>query len=115
MKKIISAAVIWAALLAVPFVILNYKRTEVPQNSQVPQIVEPVKPTEPEEKPAEIVPTQPVTPVPSSTFMKGYWDGWHGIWLGPIRWILSDDYRQGHMLGSHDRSHHIERYTPDQR
>jgi len=52
--------------------------------------------------------TQPATP--SATFMTGYWDGGHGKWLGPIRWTLSDDYRQGHMLGSYDRKNRIDRY-----
>lgn len=111
MKKIISAAVIWVFLLAVPFVIVSCRKNEIPQNSQVSQIPQtqeqPVSPPRPQPK--------PVNPIPSSSFMKGYWDGWHGMWLGPIRWTLSDDYRQGHMLGSYDRKHNIERYTPDQR
>lgn len=53
-----------------------------------------------------------VTPsaIPSKTFMSGYWDGWHGIWLGPIHWTISDDYRQGHMLGSYDKKNGINRY-----
>lgn len=54
----------------------------------------------------------PVTQVkPSTTFLSGYRDGWNGKWLGPIRWTLSDDYRQGHMLGSYDKKNGNERYS----
>lgn len=49
---------------------------------------------------------------PSISFMNGYWDGWHGKWLGPIRWTLSDEYRQGHMLGSYDRKKGIDDRYP---
>jgi hypothetical protein len=30
--------------------------------------------------------------------------------LGPINWTFSDDYRQGHMLGSYDRKNGNNRY-----
>jgi hypothetical protein len=56
-------------------------------------------------KPKPIPPT-----TPSASFMTGYWDGWHGKWLGPVRWTASNDYRQGHMLGSYDRKNNITRY-----
>lgn len=46
----------------------------------------------------------------SKKFMNGYKDGWQGVRLGPIGWTLSDDYRQGHMLGSYDQKQGIDRY-----
>mgnify|MGYP001005789299 CR=1 FL=1 len=63
------------------------------------------------------VATPPVVPPnkPSTTFMKGYWDGYNGTWLAPIRWTFVDDYRQGWSLGSHDRKNGIKRYNPEVR
>lgn len=54
----------------------------------------------------------PTPPPPSESFMKGYWDGYNGTWLGPIRWLVKDDYRQGWNLGNKDRINNIQRYTP---
>lgn len=111
MKNILSTTLIWFVLLLVPLVVLPlaYKRNATPLPT-IPEITQPIV-----ESVEPINATKPVAPIPSSTFMKGYWDGWHRIWLGPIRWTISDDYRQGHMLGAYDRKHNIERYTPDQR
>ena len=47
---------------------------------------------------------------PSDDFLKGYNDGWKGKWLGPIRWTMSEDYRQGHMLGAYDQKKQKARY-----
>ena len=67
-------------------------------------------------RPIIVQPISPLPPVqqnmPSFSFMSGYWDGWHGKWLGPIRWTLNDEYRQGHMLGTYDRKKGIHRYSP---
>jgi len=113
-------AVLMLAILATPIVVLSIigimrVKPEVHQPiNEVPVEVKPVQPATPSETPvapvtpATGVPTQPVSP--TATFMSGYWDGWHGKWLGPIRWTLSDDYRQGHMLGSYDRRNGIDRY-----
>lgn len=62
------------------------------------------------EPPREIMPGPPAPACPSSQFMTGYWDGYSGKWLSPFRWTFSDDYRNGHEVGSYDREHHIERY-----
>ena len=69
---------------------------------------EPVKPVSPKEN-------TPVSPRPSSAFMKGYWDGYHGTWLAPIRWTLTDEYRQGWSQGNSDRRQGIKRYPPETR
>ena len=49
-------------------------------------------------------------PTESEKFLNGYRDGWNKKWLGPINWTFSDDYRQGHMLGSYDRKNGNDRY-----
>jgi len=82
----------------------EFPMAEIETTPTTPSEAQPATPN----SPATGVPTQPV--IPSATFMTGYWDGWHGKWLGPIRWTLSDDYRQGHMLGSYDRRNGIDRY-----
>lgn len=47
---------------------------------------------------------------PSQIFLSGYYDGWRGKAVGPIRWIVNEDYRQGHMLGVYDRKKGVDRY-----
>lgn len=88
--------------------------TQIVDQQPAPQqiIVTPATPQPAAPQPA--APTgQPVPPAaPSSSFMTGYWDGWHGVWLGPVRWVVSDDYRQGHMLGVYDRRHGISNRYP---
>lgn len=49
----------------------------------------------------------------SKQFMRGYWDGYKGKWLGPIKWTLSKEYRQGHLLGSSDKKNKIERFKKE--
>jgi hypothetical protein len=82
--------------------------------SQEKIFTEPVKPVTPEQP---STPTTPPTPPvrPSTTFMRGYWDGYNGTWLGPVRWLASDDYRQGWSLGNSDRKKGIKRYPPEMR
>lgn len=111
-------AVLMLAILATPIVVLGIisimrvtPEARQPINEVPMTEVKPVQPATPSVTPvapATGVPTQSVGP--TATFMSGYWDGWHGKWLGPIRWTLSDDYRQGHMLGSYDRRNGINRY-----
>ena len=116
MRKTI--AVIALAILATPLVILGIvvaMRTqpearqpiaEFPMADAKPSVPQEVKPVTPEAG----VPIPP--PSPSTAYMNGYWDGWHGKWLGPIRWTLSDEYRQGHMMGTYDRKHGINNRFP---
>tara|TARA_Y100000034_G_scaffold38278_1_gene46982 strand:- start:5008 stop:5328 length:321 start_codon:yes stop_codon:yes gene_type:complete len=59
-----------------------------------------------EAPPVEVEPVQPVVPqkpLPSHNFRKGYWDGYTGVWLGPVSWTLSPDYRHGWAIGNKDR------------
>lgn len=65
-----------------------------------------------EQKPAP-QPTLPPPAKPSQSYMNGYWDGYHGKWLGPFRWTFDDDYRQGRMQGAYDRENNIKRYPPN--
>ena len=98
------------AILSIPFMlfgIFNIMRVK-------PEVYQPIS----EFPIAEVTPNEsanssiPVTqPKPSATFLSGYRDGWNGKWLGPIRWTISDDYRQGHMLGSYDKKNGNERYS----
>lgn len=105
MKNIISIAVI--SLLAL---------SSCKRNAETPASLPKVEQKQVEQE-SEIIQSNPsnATPNPSASFMKGYWDGWHGTWLGPIKWTINDDYRQGHMLGSYDRKNKIKRYSPEQR
>lgn len=78
--------------------------------SQEKIFTEPVQPVSPKEN------TPPASPVrPSSAFMHGYWDGYNGTWLAPIRWVATDEYRQGWSLGNSDRKKGIKRYPPQTR
>lgn len=65
------------------------------------------------ETPSEIVTPTQKGANPSATFMAGYWDGFYGKWIGPVRWTVSAEYRQGNMLGAHDRKNgNKPRYAP---
>lgn len=112
-------AVLALAILATPLVVLGIigvmrVKPEVHQPIAEMPLVDVAKPAVPED--VKPVPPQAGAPIPpkspSSAYMNGYWDGWHGVWLGPIRWTLSDDYRQGHMLGTYDRRHGIKDRYP---
>ena len=39
----------------------------------------------------------------SSTYIRGYNDGYDANWLAPINWTLSGDYRSGWSAGERDR------------
>jgi len=46
---------------------------------------------------------QPQQSAPSSTsWIRGYNDGYNGNWLGPGSWLLSNDYRAGWSAGNRD-------------
>jgi hypothetical protein len=111
-------AVLALAILATPLVVLgivSVMRVKPEAHQPIADMpmaeVKPVAPIEEKPVPPTVgTPTPPKSP--STTYMNGYWDGWHGVWLGPIRWTLSDDYRQGHMLGTYDRRHGINNRYP---
>lgn len=46
----------------------------------------------------------------TNDFLTGYWDGQNKKWHGSIHWSTNPEYRRGHMLGSFDKKHKIERY-----
>lgn len=104
------------AILSIPFTLICIYnimqiKPEVYQPVTNLPLVEENK-IEPEPEPLKEVDPTPIQPKskPSAAFLSGYQDGWHGKWLGPVRWTLSDDYRQGHMLGSYDRKKGNDRY-----
>jgi hypothetical protein len=108
-KKIFVILLI--AILSTPFVVLGtikimQVKTESHQNLDELSFAEEeliqsesIKENLPQTNPKEYSPK----------FISGYRDGWHGKWLGPVRWTINDDYRQGHMLGSYDRKNGINR------
>lgn len=101
-------------ILSTPLVILSVISVlqVKPETNNFSQSFE-TMPQESEELPKQDKAALPNTPSnPSASFMNGYWDGWHGKWLGPIRWTLSDEYRQGHMLGSYDRKKGVDDRYP---
>lgn len=61
----------------------------------------------------ETLPPVDIYPVTNKEFIKGYDDAQKGIIIGTIKWIFSNEYRQGHNLGSHDKTKNIKRYTKD--
>ena len=86
------------AILSTPFLVISVITLMKVDPETINQIQEPEKPI--------------VSPVlPSASFMEGYWDGWYGKWLGPIRWTVNRDYRQGHMLGTYDKKNNIYRFS----
>jgi hypothetical protein len=113
MKKLLAISVIALFIVLTPYltvkVIERYKvKPEVveetielpeskPEINPQPLITEPKK----EEKKKESA---------NPEFIRGYWDGWDGKRLPIIRWTTNEDYRQGHMLGTYDHKHKIERY-----
>jgi hypothetical protein len=125
MKKIFFTAIV-LAILAAPIVapvLLGYRTKAEPDHVGMTEMPprQPVTPPPLADKPKDTSPPKadpiPVPPPasPSRSFMMGYWDGFHGKWLGPVRWTLSNEYRQGHMLGAYDRKNGIMRYPPEQR
>lgn len=120
MRKI-QLTILLLAILATPIVVLGvakYMQVKPESHKPLENYMAEVKSTEKQLEPV----TPPISPQPISTptapssptatFLNGYWDGWHGKWLGPIRWTLSNDYRQGHMLGTYDKKNGITRYSP---
>lgn len=61
----------------------------------------------------ETPPSVDIYPVTTKEFIKGYDDAQQGIIIGTIKWIFSNEYRQGHNLGTHDKIKNIKRYTKD--
>lgn len=58
---------------------------------------------------SEIV-SEVVSEVISVEFKQGYSAAQKKQRLGPLRWTLSSDYRQGYMLGTYDAKNNIDRY-----
>lgn len=108
-------------VLSTPFIIImiiellrlppKTSPVEVKPIVTIPEVV--VKPSETPLESLE-TPQKEVPKYPSTNFMNGYWDGMRGRWLGAIKWTLSEDYRQGHMLGSYDRRKNINRYSKEE-
>lgn len=78
-----------------------------------PKVEPKVEPkAEPKVEPKLIEKKSPVNP-PNTTYLNGYNDGFYGTWLGPIRWVLADDYRTGWNAGHADKVAKLpHRYNP---
>ena len=63
----------------------------------------------------EVITTPPVdeysAELTSAKFKEGYQDAQKGITTGVFEWIMSNEYRVGHMLGTHDKKKNIKRYN----
>lgn len=82
--------------------------------SEAPE-VQPTPPPQPVAPPPQPVPpiVIPAPPAaPSTDFMTGYWDGYTGRWISPIKWVVGSDYRNGHQLGSQDRVNKVQPRYP---
>ena len=119
MRKTLILLVVALFVLSVPVLVLELiEHFKVKPEVVIPEKIAPTpdnqldKPTPPE-KPTE---NKLEKDTPSKEFLKGYWDGQEGKWIGPLRWTFHEDYRLGHMMGAHDKKSGLERYPkPDQK
>lgn len=113
MKKNIFA-ILMVLILSLPIVILGIISALQEKSTPIQKIIKPTELVEEEETLVPIeLPTsaKPKAPaIPSQAFTNGYLDGKKGKRTAPIRWAMSEDYRQGYNLGEYDRIHKIERY-----
>jgi hypothetical protein len=119
MRKTLLAIAIVLCVLSTPFLVLQViehfkvKPEVILANPQpVPELeLEPE--LEPEPKPKK---DEPKKDEPSKEFLRGYWDAQAGKWIGPIKWTFHEDYRLGHIMGTHDKKAGLERYPkPNQK
>jgi hypothetical protein len=95
-----------AALMIVALVGCSQEQPKNPGTPPPPPSVSPQDLAAP--GPPDVPKAMPVIPpTPSSTYLKGYRDGYYGTWLAPVRWLVTDDYRNGWSAGSYDRTHHL--------
>ena len=73
------------------------KPSQQPQAQPQPIIVQP----QPQPQPQPSQPAQPSVPH-SSSWIRGYNDGYDGNWLGPASWLVSNEYRAGWSAGNRD-------------
>lgn len=113
MKKLLALIVIALFVVLTPYLTVKVMERYKVQPEVVEEIIALPEPTPiPEPKPATPEPKKEEKKKESANpeFLRGYWDGWDGKRLPIIRWTTNEDYRQGHMLGSYDHKHKIERY-----
>lgn len=101
--KVLVAGVVAIGLLGGSVYLGTKKRTE--QASACPTA--PVLPVIPPPPPVDpIPPTPPVKPEEkkfSASFIRGYHDGYSGVWVAPARWVVISEYRAGWNAGHQDR------------
>lgn len=61
-----------------------------------PELVQPA----PEVRPLDNTPAIPH----STSWIRGYNDGYNGNWLGPANWVVSNEYRAGWSAGNRDKT-----------
>lgn len=127
MRKILFIVVVVLFVISTPFVTLSViNKLKVHPDAKLAELPPVVPPKEPQpnlppEKPSEKPAATPEKPkaepkkeedkTATPEFLKGYWDGYMGVRMPILKFSLSDDYRQGHMLGVYDKKHDIKRYT----
>lgn len=72
-----------------------------PQPQPQPQPVAPA-PVQPAPEQPQPEPVQPPVIPHSTSWMRGYNDGYNGNWLGPASWVVSNEYRAGWTAGNRD-------------
>ena len=64
------------------------------------------EPAPPAPPPPQVEPDDPPLapqPLPSSEYLRGYWDGYNGNWIQLGSWTFNSQYRHGWSQGSKDR------------
>lgn len=118
MRKILISIILVLFVVSTPLITLSIiESVKVKPDGKLAELPPVTPPKEPQPNLPEDKPTEKPTEkkeedkTASPEFLKGYWDGYMGKKLPLLKFSLSDDYRQGHMLGAYDKKHDIKRYA----
>lgn len=123
MRKILVLIIVALFIISTPFITLSImEKVRVQPEGKLAELPPVTPPKEPQpnlppEKPAatpekpKAEPKKEEEKTASPEFLKGYWDGYMGYKMPIFKFSLSEDYRQGHMLGVYDKKHDIKRYA----
>jgi uncharacterized lipoprotein YmbA len=88
------------ALLILSLLIVGCAKPEPVAPTYVPPVVKE------QTVPQEVAPVQPPKHY-SSSYIRGYNDGYDGNWLSPANWLVRGDYRAGWSAGERDRKNKL--------